>query len=510
VGVQRTISSTLEGERKGICTFCAEKKRSVVVLPEARSLFAKNESAAGGDGWNLVTGPTVIGQAGSTIMLVTESTPLVSTTKTSSEIPLTLAWWTNGTALIATLLFSGIVFGWAPLQLLLRSEGQYVAECLDQESCVTDHYHAIFTVAQFLLSFASLPAGFLVDILPVHVHWATVLVWLVSGLSILSQAQSSSSSTIDWLLISYAFLALAGCGTMLGSFPATFLLPRYQPALLAAISCLFDASSIVFAIFDSLYNYDHDVYSRAHLMGVYAVVALVVVGFLIYCWSRLEQLDWKARVTTKTEENPQENENTTTTTTTRLERLHAQPVLAQVTSLEFVLALVFAGIQMLRCNYYIMSVNDLLHAYGDDDDVYTRLFSYILPCGIVFVPIIERTLHVVGVINTLHVTNVLGVIFGLLLLVPSLPVQAVNFIVFTAFRAYLYATLNNFTAQCFGVRTMGRMIGCIFTCASLVTLVQYPAAAYAMEYDAFVTVLVGLVAASGLPIVLTIVYSRME
>ena len=68
-------------------------------------------------------------------------------------------------------------------------------------------------------------------------------------------------------------------------------------------------------------------------------------------------------------------------------------------------------------------------------------------------------------------------VFGTLLLVPNLKVQAVNFGIFTGFRAFIYATLNTLIALTFGVATMGRMMGCVFTTAAVVSLLQYPLAA---------------------------------
>ena len=39
---------------------------------------------------------------------------------------------------------------------------------------------------------------------------------------------------------------------MLSAFPISFRFPLHQPAILAAISCLFDASSLIFAGFNQV------------------------------------------------------------------------------------------------------------------------------------------------------------------------------------------------------------------------------------------------------------------
>jgi hypothetical protein len=124
-----------------------------------------------------------------------------------------------------------------------------------------------------------------------------------------------------------------------------------------------------------------------------------------------------------------------------------------------------------------MTVDDFLRDLGDDG-FYANIFSFVLPCGIIFVPIIEYTVSNLGVLKTLHLTNALGVLFGSILFFPTLPMQLFGFAVFPCFRAFLYASLNTFIAVSFGVETMGRIIGFTFTTASVVSLLQYPAAIY--------------------------------
>jgi hypothetical protein len=474
----------------------------------------------------------------------------------NARISTSLRILTNAMALLSTVFFSGIIFGWAPLKLLLQREGQYY----DDELLATEHefypgvattaaalkqYNRIFTVAQFVLSFASLPIGFFLDVSSKTVHFGLAALFEIIGLILFGISDSKNG---DYFLLSYSLLALGGCMTMLGSFPASFLLPQYQAGILAAISCLFDASSIIFAIFDRCNTMQPNVWTRRHLFTVYAVIAILLYTILACCWGVLEQRDWKTIAETETRQKQQKQqqppleknrpkeeetismihdhkENASSSSdddvglkhkpvgkdlnhhhTERIHRLgiHEWTLLRQLRTLEFVTVLVFACIHMLRCNYYIETVNEQLAIYGDDDDhdskKYARMFSLVLPSGIIFVPVIERTIQRLGVVSTLHITNGIGVLFGTLLLIPSLQLQAVNFVVFTAFRAFLYATLNTFIAVSFGVSTMGRVIGCTFTTAAMVTLLQYPAASFAERRGSFHLVNCVMVLACILPI----------
>ena len=58
-------------------------------------------------------------------------------------------------------------------------------------------------------------------------------------------------------------------------------------------------------------------------------------------------------------------------------------------------------------------------------------------------------------------------------LVPSLSAQVAVFVVFTMFRAFLYAVMSTFNAQTFGLNTLGRITGCVFTTSAVVSMLQY-------------------------------------
>ena len=115
---------------------------------------------------------------------------------------------TNALSLVSVLLFSGIIFGWAPLELLLLQEGQYSELCTAANTTPTSNgddtcpdqmnrLNAMFTLAQFWLSFASLPVGFLLDMAPKPLHFATAGVLEISGLILMAFSNSNCSASIS-------------------------------------------------------------------------------------------------------------------------------------------------------------------------------------------------------------------------------------------------------------------------------------------------------------------------
>ena len=444
----------------------------------------------------LLKGATSLEAMNETLPLLKPKDPTstASDNEEKEELPKSLRVITNTLSLISVFFFSGIIFGWAPLELMLLREGVYArssfaanATFLNDESGQQQpdeqqiqRLNAIFTIAQFLLSFASLPVGFLVDHAPKPLYFGCTAAFEVTGLFLFAY---------DHFMSGYALISLGGCMTMLGSFPASFLLPGQQAGLLAAISCLFDASSIVFFVFHRLGLQYSVMCSRRNLFLVWSLVALVVYSSLAACWSILEQKDWKTILEQEAEAKDAlaskrmestENGQADNHIHNRQHRLHHQSVARQLCTFEFALVLIFAAVHMLRCNFYIMTVDDFLWKLGDTDSTFANLFSIILPCGIVYVPLIEGAIDKLGIVQTLYLTNGLGVIFGVILLLSkNLVVQALDFVIFTGFRAFLYASMNTAIAVYFGVNTMGRVIGCTFTLAAIVSLLQYPAALYA-------------------------------
>ena len=446
-------------------------------------------------------------------------------------IPFSLRLLTNVCSMASVFCFSGIIFGWAPLELLLFREGQYLSLChkkredmmLDSSndnSCPDqrNQLNFIFTMAQFWLSFASLPVGFILDHMPKPYYVILTAVVEIVGLiafGISDASPLSSSSTHekspDYFLFGYCCMALGGCMTMLGAFPASFLLPKYQAGILASISCLFDASSVVFFAFLKLFEWGKG-FTRKEMFVAWTIVAAVLYGALFYCWYRLEKRNWKDVLHEEqqrarrqhasslqrqggTEEHKDEcdddekqfasdgdggtSSSSMSISAYMLDRIHRLkihdwPLSRQLCTPDFALSIVFVSVHMLRANYFIMTVDNFLYSIGDYDSYYANMFSWILPCGILFVPLIERTFSKLGVLMTLHLADFTGMLFGVLLLIPSLHLQVFNFVLFTCFRAYLYATLNTMIAVTFGVKTMGRVIGFTFTTAAVVSLIQYP------------------------------------
>ncbi|GMF38358.1 unnamed protein product [Phytophthora fragariaefolia] len=353
----------------------------------------------------------------------------------------------------------------------------------------------------------ALPVGMFLDRAGPRVTIAVAAVIEVSGLAMLALADSK---TFDVFVPAYVLIAFGGCITMMASYPASFLIMRYQTAILAAISCLFDGSSVMFLVLYAAH--ERFGWSRRQLFLGLAVLSAAVYLLLIFLWGLNEKsLRPKRKPTAincnedsalkspqrlKLLVNGKANDSAygsvdveqrapkripSTPTLTKKDDAAFQLVdvalTTQMKSFEFAFIVVYAAVQVLRATIYIGTANKLLGNYGDreHDYVYTKVFSFVLPMGFLFVPSIDYLVETRGLSKALLFTNILGVVYNLVELVPILPLQCVAFFLFTAFRAFLYAIISAFTAKTFGLKNMGSLMGIIFSIGSVISLAEYPA-----------------------------------
>ncbi|GAB9468411.1 hypothetical protein Gpo141_00005727 [Globisporangium polare] len=455
---------------------------------------------------------------------------------------------------LSDLLLTGLVFGWAPLLLMLQEEQQYVELCdFDSDdyaandnngplTCVAqeNRLNLMFAVASVTMNAGALPIGFFLDYAGPKIAVACAAVIEVSGLLLLAFADSQD---FDVFLPAYTLLAFGGSMTMMASFPASFLMMQYQTAILAAISCLFDGSSVVFLVLYSIKeSFD---FTRQQLLIALAVLAGSLYVALVALWHvnehalsgdddesetqsnvssrELESLLAPLHATGPETEHYPSNDISAPLVITAAsvgalpygsreaselqcalvlqQRVHDEFELVdvamdkQIATFEFVYIVVFASVQVLRATIYIGTTNKLLENYGDRqyDFLYTKVFSFVLPMGFLFVPAIDHIVEKKGLSLSLIFTNVLGVAYNLLAFVPNLHVQCLTFFVFAGYRAFLYAVMSAFTAKTFGLKNMGSLMGIIFSIGSVVSLAEYPAVTLSNAYfDGDLTVLYGV------------------
>lgn len=431
------------------------------------------------------------------------------------------------TVFTSNILLTGLVFGWAPLLLMLQNEQQYSELCGDDIAQIhsgdsgdlgfacaaqENKLNMIFVVASVIMSAVSLPIGIFLDYAGPMKAIALAAIVELSGLFLMAFA---NSQTFDVFIPAYTMLGLGGIVTMMASYPASFVIMEHQTMILAGINCLFDGSSVVFLILYSMQLTFGT--SRQQLFIGLAFLAAVIYLLLIVLWyvnERSIRLQCNTSDSTISAKEEIQDSSVRLNPEPRIKHISAEyklyehdpfmdsvrrdqvkheldalqlvdvPIQMQLKSMEFTFITIFAMIQMLRATIYIGTTNKLLENYGDGDHsfIYTKVFSMVLPLGFLFVPAIDYIVERKGLNMSLLVTIGLGVAYNGLSLIPSLPAQCFAFFFFTGFRAFLYAVMSVFMAKTFGVKNLGTLMGFIFSVGSVVGLLEYPAVFISNEY----------------------------
>jgi len=364
--------------------------------------------------------------------------------------------------------FSGIAYGWAPLHDILRSEGFYKHLCGEgDEGCDAQEaaLNTAFTVATSAVAFVALPAGAFVD--KFGPMWGTMVAGTLNILGLVGLALSKHGSEgFDLFLYSFVLMAVGGSVTMFCGYSLPFCFPERANLFIELNSCLFDASCIIFSGFKVLYD------SGATFEGLfwgYTIFCIFTFVSVISAWAMNSKKVSETQSNAHVEDEPDTNP------------MHNLPISKMLLTFEYWAMFIFAIIQVPRSNLYLGVVNlineDIGKKAGMSESALSTLtivVGLIIPQGWCAVPLIEMCIHHMGILGTVQVTSIIGILYNVLQMVPSVAVQIVAAIIFAAFRAFLFSMITAYFADMFGFKVLGRLMGTSFLAGGVINFLQAP------------------------------------
>ncbi|OQS03396.1 hypothetical protein THRCLA_04301 [Thraustotheca clavata] len=393
------------------------------------------------------------------------------------------AWALVALVLFSNLFFAGFIFGWASLLILLQQENQYNELCdqvnSDTGRCAAQdsHLSIIYGFAQFALTFSSLPTGIILDKL--GPKKMSGIIGIVITIAFVLLALSDSKS-FDAFVYGYCLIGISGGATLLTSLRSGFVIMEWQTAIFAGINCLFDASAVMTSLLYEIHNATG--ISRKGLLLGYAAIAVLTYIALVVLWGIVERQEKKSNDVENSEENNVAAVNDTESPLYESldnPSLHEATLKTQYLSFEFRYLLLFTALHNLQSSFYFGTVNQTMINYNDTTQVYTKVFGWILPAGFIFIPVINTLVDRFGLPYSMFATTLLSIVYHGVAMIPSLQLQVLTFVLFTAFRAIFYANASTCGATTFGHANMGTIIGTVYTGAAVVALLEIPAAKYA-------------------------------
>jgi hypothetical protein len=347
----------------------------------------------------------------------------------------------------------------------------------------------VYTLGTTALVFTSGPAGLLVDKAGPTVSYALAGILAAVGLAAVGVANPNGT---DILLPGLMMMGSGGMMAFMSSFSISFLFPAWQAMIITASNVFFDASSVLFLLFEHLHR---NGVKRRELFVAFAVVLAFFFALTVVLWIfHRKQLHAVQEKTKQSDtKQPDEEEGGTLKEEKSKEQLQddfkRKSALEQMRSVHFVLSMVFGCVHILKSNTYLGMNKQLLERLGDGDapgsrhngHLFTTIFVASLPLSSFAIPVIGWMLDKLPFtsrsfceMSTFDVVNNLGILHSLLTLVPVLEVQLLSFLVFTFYRAFLFSLISTFNANVFGVNTIGTIQGAVYSTAGIVNLLQYP------------------------------------
>ncbi len=138
------------------------------------------------------------------------------------------------------------------------------------------------------------------------------------------------------------------------------------------------------------------------------------------------------------------------------------------------LYLLFYVVSVVKFSFFLATVDPQMETLDQVNSEYTAMFGLILPIMSLAVIPIGFILDRYGLVAGLFSSWLLVMLQSILNVIPVLRVQVGNFILFGAFRGFLFAVLNSYCATLFGYRTLGRMLGFAGLLGGCFSLLQAP------------------------------------
>eukprot|EP00747_Dinoflagellata_sp_TGD_P033899 gnl/TRDRNA2_/TRDRNA2_136903_c0_seq1.p1 gnl/TRDRNA2_/TRDRNA2_136903_c0~~gnl/TRDRNA2_/TRDRNA2_136903_c0_seq1.p1 ORF type:complete len:435 (-),score=52.71 gnl/TRDRNA2_/TRDRNA2_136903_c0_seq1:229-1533(-) len=376
--------------------------------------------------------------------------------------------------LLSSLLYSGDIFGWAPMQRQLEQDGIFLEACGSQEVKVTTcplrtaKINMVYTAGVLMQSLCGLPVGILLDKLGPQVMVAA------GGLINISGYLLFGLCTGELVIFGYSLIALGGMCMFLSAFHVAKFIPEHRNAFMSGISCGMDASSVVFPALKLVLDAGT---SRGDVFAAFAVFTAFYTLAIYAAWSassRCRSCGEGASGEALLETNPGSS-----STDMDVQCVSKLPLSQQLRTLEFGFVLVFCFVNLTRSNMFLGLVKNCLVEFGDEQEtptlLYTTITMWCVPAGIVFVPIVERILSKGGFVRAIDLVHASGMVYTVLQLIDVLPLQVVTAVIYTFYRALFFSVLAAFNFTIFGPDTFGTVAGLMYTFCSLAQPMQIAA-----------------------------------
>ena len=392
---------------------------------------------------------------------------------------------------LSSLLYSGTVFGWAPILLILKKEGLFSELCNGEASedgwcdAQKERLGLIFTFAAVIYSASGIFVGAFLDAAgPI---WGVIAACLTSVIGFYLFACSWGWAS-DWIIIAgYSFIGVGGMFFFQCAFKAQYAFPlpngggfEKQTLIIAIATTFGDASVCMWLLFESLYTrFDMSLATIFKWYIAGTVLLSIILGSLWHICGpdilaqrpqseEVERINVESGVTKASKSGVYGSVSKNDVDEERAGKggggLRRKSFWEQLLTLEFLQMMAFQCVHTTRANLYLG-----LLAYFYESEQFTasgassvtierfvNITSALVPLGCFCAPIVERLIDQLGFGWTAQAIAAAGIAQSLIMLSSSLPLQYAAAAIFLVYRANVFAFPPTFAGQIFGPRTCGK------------------------------------------------------
>ncbi|XP_012884403.1 PREDICTED: solute carrier family 43 member 3 isoform X1 [Dipodomys ordii] len=435
------------------------------------------------------------------------------------------------TGLLECLGFAGVLFGWASLVFVFKTEHYFEELCepnvelmsnaTEKADCKgqDERFSLIFTLASFMNNFMTFPTGYIFDRFKTTVARLIAIFFYTSATLIIGFI-SADSATL--LFLAMPMLTIGGILFLITNLQIGNLFGKHRSTIITLYNGAFDSSSAVFLIIKLLYEQGISLRASFLFLSVCSVwhlgrtFLLMPRGHIPYpvppnysygLCSRFGTKEKEGRTTE--EEKTVEHENRELQPKDLLSAKEESPGPEQqpevhsfrscVLSRRFAWHLVWLSLIQLWHYLFIGTLNSLLTnlAGGDRDQVsaYTNAFAITQFFGVLCAPwngllmdclkqryqkeagktgLSPSAVALCSAVPSLALTSLLCLGFAICASIPILSLQYTTFILQVVSRSFLYGGNAAFLTLAFPSEHFGKLFGLVMALSAIVSLLQFP------------------------------------
>ncbi|XP_061644128.1 solute carrier family 43 member 3b isoform X1 [Phyllopteryx taeniolatus] len=414
------------------------------------------------------------------------------------------------TGLVECLCFAGIIFGWASLVFVLKTDGYFnylcvnatgtngsqVLDCSGQD----EQFSLVFTIASFMNNFITVASGFIFD------HFGTTVARLlgIAFHTVGTLMVTFSNSGLSLLLFpALSFIAVGGIMLLITNMQVGNLFGGRRSTVITLYNGAFDSSSALFFVIKLVYESGISLRACFLFLSFCSIIHVLRTVFLFprtfipyplpdhysygFSCSKLyaakRSMNASSHETTKTEQLASE-------APAKQEKTLRECVLSRL----FIWHIIWLSVIQLRHYLFIGTLNSTLQKLTDGEpslvSQYINAFAFTQLCGVLCAPwnglimdrnkrkpraegMSEQEADLNSSVLSLFLTSLMALVFSICAATPLLPLQYFTFIMQVLNRSFLYGGNAAFLSVAFPSCHFGKLYGLIMAVSAVFSLLQY-------------------------------------